>query len=83
MQAVFVQVKCALGKGYEVAAALVDDIAETSEVYSTSGEYDLLAKFYLDEGTDIGRFVTERVQTVPGVSGTFTLITFNAFTRGG
>jgi DNA-binding Lrp family transcriptional regulator len=83
MQAVFVQVKCALGKGYEVAAALVDDIAETSEVYSTSGEYDLLAKFYLDEGTDIGRFVTERGQTVPGVSGTFTLITFNAFTRGG
>lgn len=83
MQAVFVQVKCALGKGYEVAAALVDDIAETSEVYSTSGEYDLLAKFYLEEGTDIGRFVTERVQTVPGVSGTFTLITFNAFTRGG
>ncbi len=83
MQAVCVQVKCALGKGYEVAAALVDDIAETSEVYSTSGEYDLLAKFYLDEGTDIGRFVTERVQTVPGVSGTFTLNTFNAFTRGG
>jgi DNA-binding Lrp family transcriptional regulator len=81
MQAVFVQLKCALGRAYEVAAGLVDDVAETSEVYSTSGEYDLLAKFYLEEGVDIGRFVTERVQTIPGVSGTFTLITFNAFTR--
>ncbi len=83
MQAVFVQVKCTLGRAYEVAAAMVDDIAETSEVYSTSGEYDLLAKFYLEEGVDIGRFVTETVQTIPGVFGTFTLITFNAFTRGG
>ncbi len=81
MQAVFVQVKCALGKAYEVAATLVDDVAETSEVYSTSGEYDLLAKFYLEEGVDIGRFVTEAVQTIPGISGTFTLITFNAFAR--
>ncbi len=82
MQAVFVQVKCAPGKAHEVAAALVDDVAETSKVYSTSGEHDLLAKFYLEEGVDIGRFVTERVQTIPGISGTFTLITFNAFACG-
>lgn len=81
MQAVFVQLKCNLGKAYEVASGLVEDVAETSEVYSTSGEYDLLAKFYLEEGVDIGRFVTEEVQTIPGVSGTFTLITFNAFTK--
>ena len=82
MQAVFVQAKRAPGKAHEVAAALVDDVAETSEVYSTSGEYDLLAKFYLEEGVDIGRFVIERVQTIPGISGTSTLITFNAFACG-
>lgn len=82
MQAVFVQMKCAMGKAYEVASTVVDTVEETSEVYSTSGQYDLLAKFYLDEGVDTGRFVTERVQTIPGVADTFTLITFNAFTRG-
>lgn len=80
MRAVFVQIKCDLGKAYEVADAAVEEIEEISEIYSTSGHYDLIAKFYLEEGADIGRFVTERVQTLPGIAETFTLITFNAFT---
>ncbi len=50
-----------------------------SEIYSTSGQYDLLGKFYLDDCQDTGLFVTERVQTLPGVADTYTLITFNAF----
>ncbi|SDH03615.1 Lrp/AsnC ligand binding domain-containing protein [Roseospirillum parvum] len=81
MRAVFVMIKCDLGKAYEVAEQAVETVPEVSEVHSTSGQYDLLAKFYLDDETDIGRFVTERVQTLPGVADTFTLITFNAFTR--
>jgi len=80
MRAVFVQIKCDLGKAYEVADAAVEGIEEISEIYSTSGHYDLLAKFYVEDDVDIGRFVTERVQTLPGVADTFTLITFNAFT---
>jgi DNA-binding Lrp family transcriptional regulator len=51
-----------------------------SEVHSISGQYDLLMKFYLDDDTDIGRFVTSRVQTLDGVKDTFTLIAFKAFT---
>jgi hypothetical protein len=39
----------------------------------------LLGKFYLDPAQDTGLFVTERVQTLPGVADTYTLITFNAF----
>jgi DNA-binding Lrp family transcriptional regulator len=54
-----------------------------SELYSTSGQYDLLGKFYLEPDEDIGRFVTEKVQSLPGVKDTYTLITFNAFTGGG
>ena len=50
-----------------------------SEVYSTSGQYDLLMQCYLPDAADIGHFVTERVQTLPGVKDTFTLITFKAF----
>lgn len=79
MRAIYVQIKCAMGEAYRVARQAVDQIEELSEIYSTSGQYDLLAKFYLDPGQDIGLFVTDRVQTLPGVVDTYTLITFNAF----
>lgn len=79
MQAIFVMIKCALGKAYTVAEALVDNIDEVSEVHSISGQYDLLAKFYLPKDADIGHFVTEKVQTLDGVADTFTLIAFKAF----
>lgn len=79
MRAIFVMVKCDLGRAYDVAAQAVDTLEEVSEVYSTSGSYDLLVKCYLPEESDIGRFVTERLQTLEGVRDTFTLITFKAF----
>lgn len=82
MQPIFVLIKCEMGRAYEVATEAIDRIEQTSEVYSTSGQYDLLGKFYVDNDADIGRFVTEQVQTLPGVKDTFTIITFNAFTEG-
>ena len=78
MQTIFVMVKCDLGKAYQVADEAVA-VEHVSEVYSTSGQYDLLMKCYLDEKTDIGHFVTSRIQTLTGVRDTFTLITFKAF----
>ena len=80
MQTIFVLVKCELGRAYEVADAAVQTVEQVSEVYSISGQYDLIMKFHLDEEVDIGRFVTTQVQTLPGVKDTFTLITFKAFT---
>jgi len=80
MQTIFVMVKCELGKAYEVADAAVQGIEQVSEVHSISGQYDLMMKFHLDSGVDIGRFVTSKVQTLAGVKDTFTLITFKAFT---
>lgn len=79
MKPIFVMIKCELGKAYDVADALVQQIDQASEVYSTSGDYDLLVKCYLDTDADVGRFVTERLQTLPGIKDTFTLITFKAF----
>ena len=77
----FVQIKCQLGKAYEVANALAEsEIA--SEIYSTAGDYDLLVKFYVDKDTDIGHFVNEKVQVVPGIQDTHTIITFKAFGTG-
>ena len=78
MQTFFVQIKCRLGKTYEVATALADaEIA--SEIYSTAGNYDILAKFHLDDSQDIGHFVGQKVQTLPGIQDTQTVITFKAF----
>jgi DNA-binding Lrp family transcriptional regulator len=74
----FVQIKCQLGKSYDVANRLADaEIA--SEIYSTAGDYDLLVKFYVADGTDIGHFVNEKVQVLPGIQETHTIITFKAF----
>lgn len=80
MQTIFVMMKCDLGQAYRVADEAVQRVDQVSEVHSTSGQYDLLMKCYLDEETDVGHFVTERLQTLPGVKETFTLIAFKAFT---
>jgi DNA-binding Lrp family transcriptional regulator len=79
MQTVFVFSKCELGEAYKVADEAVLNVEQVSEVHSISGEYDLLLKCYLDDGIDIGHFVTEKLQTLPGIKETFTLIGFKAF----
>jgi DNA-binding Lrp family transcriptional regulator len=78
MKAFFVQIKCELGKSYQVATAIADaEIA--SEIFSTAGAYDLIVKFYLEESEDIGRFVSEKLQPISGIKDTNTIITFRAF----
>jgi DNA-binding Lrp family transcriptional regulator len=78
MQVFFVEIKCALGRTYEVASALAEaEIA--SEIYSIAGQYDILAKFYVDKDVDIGHFVGQKVQILPGIIDTHTIITFKAF----
>lgn len=82
MRAIFVMIKCDMGQAYRVARDMADTIEELSEMHSISGQYDLLGKFYLEPDRDIGEFVVEKVQTVPGVKDTYTLQTFNAFSGG-
>ncbi len=78
MQCFFIEFKCKLGKAYDVADELAArEIA--SEVYSVSGEFDLLAKFYVDDGVDIGHFVASNVHTIDGLERTHTILTFKAF----
>ncbi len=78
MRAYFVQIKCDLGKAYQVASAIADSEV-ASEIYSTAGGYDLLIKFYLAEDEDVGRFIASKIQSVPGVRDTYTIVTFKAF----
>ncbi|MEZ5932645.1 MAG: Lrp/AsnC ligand binding domain-containing protein [Alphaproteobacteria bacterium] len=79
MQTLFVLVKCELGRAYDVADAAVQELDAVSEVHSISGQYDLLMKIYLEDGDDIGRFVTHHVQTLDGVRDSFTMIAHKAF----
>ena len=79
MQTIFIMVKCELGEAYEVADQAVQSVEQVSEVHSISGQYDLMMKCYLAQDTDIGHFVTERIQRIPGIKDTFTIITFKAF----
>ncbi len=79
MKTIFVMVKCELGQSYRVADEAIQGLEPVSEIHSISGQYDLLMKCYLPDDTDIGHFVCEHIQTLPGVRDTFTLIAFKAF----
>ena len=81
MKTIFVMVKCDLGKAYKVAEEAVESIEQVSEVYSVSGQYDLLMKCYLPADMDIGHFVVERLQTLPGIKDTITIMAYKAFSE--
>ncbi len=75
---VFVQVRCIPGQTYKVADAIYDREV-VSELYSTSGEFDLIAKVYIPDDADVGHYLSERLFDIPGISRTLTTMTFKAF----
>ena len=78
MTCVFVQIRCKPGTTYEVADAIA--LREIhSELYSTSGDFDLLMKLYVPEGQDVGRYINEKLLDIPGIRRTLTTLTFKAF----
>lgn len=78
MHCVFVQFRCTPGKTYEVATAIYDREI-VSEMFSTSGDWDLIAKVYIPEGEDVGRYLSDNLFDVPGIARTLTTMTFKAF----
>ena len=52
-----------------------------SEVYSVSGEWDLVAIVRVREFDEIARVVTEQVSQIPGITRTQTLTAFRAYSR--
>lgn len=78
MRCVFVQFRCNPGKTYEVAEAIFDREI-VSELYSTSGEYDLIAKVYVPDDEDVGQWLNRNLFDIPGISRTLTTMTFRAF----
>ena len=56
-------------------------IEGVTEVYSVSGEWDLVAIVRVPNYEDIARVVTESFPTVPGLQRTTTLTAFRAYSR--
>jgi DNA-binding Lrp family transcriptional regulator len=79
MRPLFVRIKCDLGATYAVADAVLETIDELSEIYSTSGEYDLLAKFYVPDDQRTGRFINDRLHKIAGIRDTYTIVAFQVF----
>jgi DNA-binding Lrp family transcriptional regulator len=50
-----------------------------SELYSTSGAFDLLMKLYIPEREDVGVFINDHLLDIPGIERTLTTPTFKAF----
>jgi DNA-binding Lrp family transcriptional regulator len=78
MKAAFVLVKCELGRVEEVANAIME-IDGVSEVHSITGAHDLLVKLYAPAYDDFGDLIPDRLQKVPGVRDTTTMLAFRAF----
>ncbi|PTV94141.1 AsnC family transcriptional regulator [Rhodobacter aestuarii] len=78
MRCVFVQFRCQPGQTYAVADAIYEREV-VSELYSTSGDYDLIAKVYIPEEVDVGHYLSEKLFDIAGISRTLTTMTFKAF----
>lgn len=78
MTCVFVQIRCKPGTAYSVADIIA--LREIhSELYSTSGNFDLLLKIYIPEGEDVGKYINEQLLDIEGIERTLTTLTFKAF----
>jgi DNA-binding Lrp family transcriptional regulator len=78
MRCVFVQFRCSPGQTYRVADAIFEREI-VSELYSTSGDFDLLAKVYIPDEADVGHYLSEQLFDIPGIVRTLTTMTFRAF----
>ena len=75
---VFVQLRCKPGTTYKVAEAIA--LKELhSELFSTSGEWDLLLKVYVPTDTDVGKFINDELLDIEGIERSLTTLTFKAF----
>ena len=62
-------------------AQAVADIPEVSEVYSVSGDYDLVIMVRVRRHEDLARVVTDEIAKVEGIHRTQTLVAFQVYSR--
>jgi DNA-binding Lrp family transcriptional regulator len=59
----------------------IADIPEVSEVYSVSGDYDLVIMVRVRNHEDLARVVTAGITRIAGVERTQTLVAFQVYSR--
>lgn len=75
---VFIQIRCRPGTTYKVAEAIT--LREIhSELYSTSGDYDLMMKLYIPKGEDVGVYINDNLLDIEGIERSLTTMTFKVF----
>jgi len=50
-----------------------------SELFSTSGDFDLIMKVYIPEGQDVGKYINDQLLDIAGIERSLTTLTFKAF----
>ena len=60
-------------------AQAIADIESVSEVYSVTGDWELVALLRVERHEQIADAVTGRIAKVPGVTSSHTMIAFQAF----
>jgi len=64
----------------EIAETLAN-LPEISEVYSVSGNYDLVAIVRVKDNNAFAQLVTDRMSKIEGITQTHSMLAFNAFSR--
>ncbi|MDQ4142159.1 MAG: Lrp/AsnC ligand binding domain-containing protein [Actinomycetota bacterium] len=62
-------------------AQAIADLPEVTEVYSVSGDFDLVVMVRVREHEELARVVTHEIAKIPGVERTQTLVAFKVFSR--
>ncbi len=75
-----VQVQAERGKVQELAQALLE-IPEVTEVYSVTGDFDLVVILRVKEYETIAEVVPARLQRLEGIVRTTTLMAFQCYSR--
>jgi len=78
MSCIFIQLRCKPGKAYRVADTLYEREI-ISQLFSTSGEWDLIAQIYPPADVDVGQWVNENILDVEFIERSLTTLTFKAF----
>jgi DNA-binding Lrp family transcriptional regulator len=75
-----VMINCQTGKVHSVSEALMD-LDGVAEVYSISGEYDIMAILRVKEYESLSDVVSEQVARIEGITRTHTHMAFRCYSK--
>ena len=77
-----VMIKCETGQVKSVSQKLVD-IEGVAEVYSITGEWDILAVVRVKKFESLATIVSEQIASTPGIAKTITTMAFRCYSKHG